>query len=197
MKPVCQLLWALLLAAIGSAGASPEAVEYGRFEQSRQIALLPQPLLSTGRYLLVPGQGLLWVVESPLHSEMRIREGQLQERNAADQPWSAPLLGQSESAVLGRLMMAMLAQDQQALAEYFDLNELSVEGGWALRLVPRLPAVAERIPELVVRGTQGPEELSWLDADGAQTHIVLSPLDQAPPSQWLASLQPEPSEAVD
>lgn len=165
--------------------------EYGQFEQSRQIALLPQPLISTGRYLLLPGQGLLWVVETPLHSEMRIREGVLQERNSADEPWSSPVLGQSESAVLGRLMMAMLAQDQEALADYFALTQLKEEGRWGLRLVPLLPAVAERIPEIVVRGTNGPEELSWVDADGAQTHIVLRPVDDPPPVRWLESLQPQ------
>ncbi len=188
--------WRLLCVGIltllvnSGAGQATEPPEYGQFEQSRQIALLPTPLISTGRYLLLPGQGLLWVVETPLHSEMRIRDGVLQERNRADEPWSSPVLGQSESAVLGRLMMAMLAQDQNALAEYFALTELQDEGRWGLRLVPLLPAVAERIPEIVVRGTKGPEELSWVDADGAQTRIVLSPVDEAPPSRWVASLQP-------
>lgn len=180
------LLLLLLWAPAGSAfGASPE---YGRFEQSRQIALLPQPLISTGRYLLLPEQGLLWVVEAPLYSEMRIRDGQLQERNAVDAPWSQPLLGQGESAVLARLMMAMLAQDRVALAEYFAVTELPVEAGWALRLVPLLDAVAERVPEIHVRGSTAPQQMSWVDADGAQTQVVLSPLHEPPPPGWVARL---------
>ncbi len=188
---------ALLLLGVHGVVLAGNAAEYGRFEQRRQIALLPQPLVSTGRYLLFPDQGLLWVVESPLYSEMRIRDGQLQERNAADESWSAPLLGQGESAVLARLMMAMLAQDRAALEEYFAVTELATDGGWGLRLVPLLDAVAVRVPEIIVRGATAPEEMSWVDADGAQTHILLTPLEAAPPPAWIAELQATPGGGAD
>lgn len=188
---------ALLLLGVHGVVLAGNAAEYGRFEQRRQIALLPQPLVSTGRYLLFPDQGLLWVVESPLYSEMRIRDGQLQERNAADASWSAPLLGQGESAVLARLMMAMLAQDRAALEEYFAVTELATDGGWGLRLVPLLGAVAVRVPEIIVRGAAAPEEMSWVDADGAQTHILLTPLEAAPPPAWVAELQATPGGGAD
>lgn len=191
--------WRYVVALLGLcatlSATSAAALEYGQFEQSRQIALLPQPLLSTGRYLLIPGQGLLWVVEDPLHSQMRIRDGVLQERHSAAGPWSKPLLGQSESSVLGRLMMALLAQDAEALAEYFTLTTL--ENGDGVRLVPRHPVVAERIPEIVVRGAPHPQELSWADAEGAQTHIRLTPSESSPPAPWLESLQAEPDGGAD
>lgn len=158
----------------------PAPLSRGNFEQSKQISFLPAPLVSTGRFVQLQGQGLYWVVEQPLSSELRIRDGQIQERlGGADANWSAPLLGEAGSSVAARILSGLLAADLLVLDEYFQSELALAEDGWVLELQPRNANVAQVFGQIQVQGDSRVQALQWQNQQGEVTRIQLHYLPPA------------------
>lgn len=177
----CLLALSWLSGAVAAELPLMEPRPQGRFEQSRAVAWLPQPLLSRGQYQLHQGEELDWVVTEPGYHALRIAADGLRERNAPEAAWSEPRLGGAGAEMMGRMLRALLSADQQALEAFFEAQAEPIEDGWRVRLLPRLPALAERL-QAVELHAQGEllQSIHWWDAEGALTRIRLLPLEGTP-----------------
>ncbi len=129
------------------------AIDSGRFRQQRELALFPNPLISQGQFVHVRARGLLWQVQQPLQSELRVLNGQVQQRTA-DGDWSPPLLGAQGSQVAAHLLGSLLSGDLEGLSRHFEMSAQLDEQGWVLQLVPLSSTVREMLRSATVRGGQ-------------------------------------------
>ncbi len=153
----------------------------GQFVQERELRILPQPLRSQGTFVFVRGVGLYWQVQQPLLSELRVRDGRVQERlDGTVGAWSEPLLGTQGSAIAARVLTGLLAADLVVLSEYFEPELSMSEEGWLLQLQPRAEALSAFLGRIQVRGDTQIRQLDIYGRDDELTRIVLAHEPGAP-----------------
>lgn len=125
-----------------------------RFHESRQIAILEDPITSTGMLYFAPPDWLARHVTAPGQSRVVVRDDRVMFR---DETGVQTLeLGSSEvaRALVGNTMMLMRG-DHEALVAQFETS-LHVDGeSWTLDLTPRSRVVREIISRIRVQGRGG------------------------------------------
>ncbi len=141
------------------------------FVQSKQVAALKRPLLTSGQLLFSRQQGVLWQIEQPyrvsyLLAEDRVVEiaadGSRKERLARDLPGMAQV---------SRVFRAMLGGNTAELRNYFELQVQGDTSRWTLLLKPRQAQLAQFIEQLEIRGGAFVSEVRILEAGGDVTQI--------------------------
>ncbi|MGJ8667950.1 MAG: LolA family protein [Oceanococcus sp.] len=187
MRLASLLIWVLIAPLAQAESDALQAIraqlqlpvlDTGSFVQKRELAMFPQALISQGQFAHVRDAGLLWQVESPMQSDLRILAGQAQERIASG-PWSDPLLGAQGSQVAAQLLTSLLAADLDALQTHFDVTgEIQAEL-WKLQLQPKQAAIQSMLQSASVSGASQVEQLNIVFASGEQMRIALTH-DKAP-----------------
>lgn len=90
------------------------------FTQTKHIQGLPVPLQSSG-YLVLEGEDLLWHTTKPLDSKLLINPA------GVSQWQEQQFVAVGGSEFVGQLMLAVLKQQDQFIAEHFAISELSKE----------------------------------------------------------------------
>lgn len=134
------LILALLLAALPARATEvigPGQVLRGRFVQERVLTGFARPLVSEGRFILVPGRGLLWLAETPFAVTTTITgAGLVQQSGGAEtlrlQGDRVPFL-----ARLYDVLGGALAGDWKALEQQFSVQRQGTTKAWRVVLTPR------------------------------------------------------------
>lgn len=125
-----------------------------RFHESHQIAILKEPVISTGMFYFAPPDLLARHVTEPGQSRIVVRDGRVSFR---DETGVQTLeLGSSEvaRALVGNSMLLMRG-DHKALVEQYQVS-FRVDGDiWTLDLEPRNRVVRRIIRRLRVQGRGG------------------------------------------
>lgn len=174
-----------LLAGISALAAEPDAlariaaqveqspVVRAEFVQSRQIAAMKRPLVTSGRLLFSQQHGVLWLIEQPYHigyvlAEDRVVEiasdGSRRERGPRDVPGLAQV---------GRVFRAMLGTNTSALQEHFEVKAKVDAQKWELVLTPRQAQLAQFLSGMQLSGSRFVESISVSEAGGDSTQIRL------------------------
>lgn len=146
------------------------------YEEERRSGLLDRPVTVRGRLAWDRETGELtkWV-DAPRRARLTLTPTHLEAQAGAGRTRRLPLEQRPELGALLAGMRALLAGDLAALEERFQADYL--EGGearWLLRLVPRDPALAERLAVLEIRG-EG-DRVSGIDTvlgNGERQHMSL------------------------
>ena len=165
------------------------ALDSGQFVQERELKLFPQALRSEGRFAHVHEHGLLWQVEKPLQSELRILNGQVQERTPGGQ-WSKPLLGAQGSQIAAQLLTNLLSADLTALQEHFELQAQVSKEAWNLALRPKQSALQSMLKFASVSGQQQVQSLMLQFSNDERMHIQLQ-------HAAAAQLSPDQAQALE
>ncbi|MCW5752060.1 MAG: outer membrane lipoprotein carrier protein LolA [Alphaproteobacteria bacterium] len=172
------LLLACLIRPADAAPEMPDRLEpgtflEGRFRQERILAGLERPLVSEGRFLVVPGLGLIWRTETPLSSSM-ILTGAGMDQYVGER--LAMRLSADRLPGLARLhaaLAAAMAGELQALERDFDVRHEGSADGWQVRLVPRVaPSATLPFSEIVLRGHRHVEQAE-IGRDGGDMDRIL------------------------
>lgn len=167
-------------------------LQRGRFTQEREISLLPVPIRSNGHFLHVRNTGLYWVVEQPFPSELRVRDGLVQERLSTVQPpeddnqkrnnhgWSAPLLGKQGAQIAANILHSLLAVDLAALEYYFDSHIQLQADQWTLTLLPKNAALGSLLQTVEISGQSKVHQIVMTSPANETTGITLD-YDEASP----------------
>lgn len=187
MRPVALALLALLagpgrpaaavepdnLARIG-AQMEQHAVVRAEFTQSKQMAALKRPLVTTGHLVFSRRHGVLWQIERPYRmtyalSEERIVEiagdGTRRERSQRDVPGLAQI---------GRIFRALLGADTTALQAVFDVAAQGDAAKWNIELKPRQAQLAQFLARLQLSGGRFVDGIRIDEAGGDSTQIRFS-----------------------
>ncbi len=142
------------------------AVVRGEFIQEKHLRALPQPLTSSGHFVLAKQQGLLWLLQSPLQQDYRISAAGISRRAANG--WQA-LPQQGASAQQNRLFLAVLQGDSSGLQEDFDLALSGDAGHWQLQLTPRAALLKQIFTAITIEGGALVRRIELLETQGDST----------------------------
>lgn len=148
------------------------------FVQLKTVKGLSRPLRSTGEVLVLPEQGVLYVLHKPLaarygigRDKMLLEEaGQQKLLQANEAPWLR---------TLGRLLHSMLAGELVALEQDFHCQLSPTATGWQLLLTPRREPLSLALTEVQLTGADTVQQVVIRDRNGDQTELQFQALPAA------------------
>ena len=183
MRRLIQLL--LLLAAAPLLAAEADTLarigaqieQYGvlraDFVQTKQMAALKRPLVTSGRLVYSRRHGVLWLIEQPyrigyVFGDERIVEiaadGTRRERGLRDVPGLAQV---------SRVFRALLGANTTALREVFEVSVQGDAAKWEIELKPRQAQIAQFLIGLKLSGGRFVERIGIDEAGGDTTQLRL------------------------
>ncbi|RJX30792.1 MAG: outer membrane lipoprotein carrier protein LolA [Oxalobacter sp.] len=147
------------------------SVVHADFTQTKRMAALKRPLVTSGHLVYVRDHGVLWQIEKPFRIAYLLTGEKIVEINADG---SRRERGQREVpglAQIGRVFQAMLGADNAVLHEYFEASALGAERKWEITLKPRHPQIAQFLVQLQLSGGRFVDAIRTTEAGGDITHI--------------------------
>ncbi|AVS68434.1 hypothetical protein C8245_24770 [Paracidovorax avenae] len=138
------------------------------FTQTRQMAALKRPVVTTGRIIYSRERGVLWQIEKPYAMTYVLQDDKVVEIGADGQRRERQVQGLAE---IGRVFRAVLSADTQALAGYFDIAVQGTTAQWTLELKPRQPQMAQVMERIQITGDQFVQTLRMDEAGGDSTSL--------------------------
>lgn len=158
----------LLKDALEEIGRS--TVVEGKFRQERTVPKLPQPLESTGVFLLAREFGLQWRTLEPVDDEFVLtRQGLALKAQQADRPRSRRI----ELGAVTDLMFALFSLNVDTLDRRFMLFGEGTSDDWRIGMRPRDPATARAIRQVTVHGGQHVDSIAIVNAAGDELRVDL------------------------
>jgi hypothetical protein len=145
--------------------AKPDVI-HGNFVQEKHLRALPQPLTSTGTFVLAKNHGLLWLLKTPLQQDYRISANGIARRDANG--WQM-LPGKSAGAEQNRLFLAVLQGDSSGLQRDFDLSLSGDAQNWKLTLLPRSMLLKQVFNQINIAGGELVQTIELLETQGDST----------------------------
>lgn len=151
----------------------------GNFTQSRKIALLEQPLQSSGKFML-SDKGLYWRQDKPLASVMiadgerllqQVDGGSLQAIDVAKNPMVM---------TFSTSFLSIFNGSEAELRSHFSVEFLDGEDSWSIQLTPTEYPMSEAIETINLRGREYIEELTVISRSSEKTTIRFSDLQTEP-----------------
>jgi outer membrane lipoprotein-sorting protein len=149
------------------------AVVRARFEQLRQSASLPKPVISSGRMAVSRKDGILWQIEEPVKvtiayaAQFVVETGPDGVRRLAAQRRGAV------QAEFARVMRSILVADMNQLRAVFQVHAEGSLEGWTLRLAPKTREMARFLGSIELAGARFLESIEIGEASGDRTSIRL------------------------
>jgi Outer membrane lipoprotein carrier protein LolA-like len=172
---VLPLLGAAPVAEIQAILAKPKIL-CGRFEQTKQLVGLKNPLRSNGRFCMVAGKGVLWRSLQPFASTLRLTRDEIVQ-------WQGERLAMRLNAkqeptvrLINSLLFSVLAGDLARLEKLFDADGVVDDGTWSVKLRARDAGVAKVILLIALDGGAYVKNIAIDEANGDRTRIVFSGL---------------------
>ena len=170
---VWPLLGAAPVAEIQAILAKPEVL-CGRFDQTKQLIGLKNPLRSNGRFCVIAGKGVLWRSLRPFANTLRLTRDEIVQ-------WQGERLAMRLNAkqeptvrLINTLLFSMLAGDLGQLEKYFDVEGVAGDGAWSVKLKARDSGVAKVIGAIALDGGAYVKNIAIDEAKGDRTRIVFS-----------------------
>jgi hypothetical protein len=144
------------------------------FVQTKQMAALKRPLVTSGHLTFSRQHGVLWQIEKPYRVSYVLGETKIVEiggdgarrvRETRDVPGLAQV---------GRVFRAMLGANSDTLREYFDVAAQGTPAQWSIALTPRQSQLARFLSGMQLTGGRFVEEIRISEAGGDDTRIRLS-----------------------
>jgi outer membrane lipoprotein-sorting protein len=139
------------------------------FREEKQIALLEQPLESTGTVYFAPPGRFTRVTRTPAATRLVLDGTRMRFEDATGQS-GADLGANPVARQFAENMVALWSGDRARLEKLYRLDFRADGARWQLVLLPRQAALAHFIERLMLRG-DGPEmqEMELVEADGDRT----------------------------
>jgi hypothetical protein len=170
--------------AVGAQAAAPvariqamlarPAVLCGRFEQNKQLAGMKKPLLSSGRFCVVAGKGVLWHTLRPFDSTLRLTRDEIV--TFQGERLASRLDASKEPVVrmINGVLFSLLSGDLGQLDSLFEVDGSADAAGWQVALAARQPALAKAIGAIRLDGGAYVKNIAINEAGGDRTAIVFS-----------------------
>jgi hypothetical protein len=141
------------------------------FTQTRQMAVMKRPLVTSGRLVYARQQGVLWQIEQPYRMTYALGEERMAEISADGARRERRLHDVPGLAQVGRVLRALFGADTAVLQEHFEISLRGDAAKWELDLKPRQPQFAQVITALQVSGGRFVEAIRMEEAGGDTTQI--------------------------
>jgi len=156
------------LALIG-AQIEQHAVVRADFTQSKQMAALKRPLLTSGHLVFSRRHGVLWQIEQPYRMSYVLGEDRIVEIAADGTRRERGLREVPGLAQVGRVFRALLGANTVALREVFNANVRGDASKWEIELKPRQPQLAQFLSGLTLSGGSFVDSIRINEAGGSES----------------------------
>ncbi|TBU76215.1 hypothetical protein DNK06_11135 [Pseudomonas daroniae] len=145
---------------------SQHAVVRGPFIQEKHLRALPQPLASSGDFVLAADAGLLWKLRKPLQQDYRIDATGIARRTVDG--WQMQP-GRDVAAQQSRLFLDVLKGNHSGLARDFDLQLSGDAKAWTLSLSPTSLLLKQVFSRIDISGGELVERIELHETQGDRT----------------------------
>ncbi len=167
------LLGAAPVADIQAILAKPKVL-CGRFDQTKQLAGLKNPLRSSGRFCVVADKGVLWRSLQPFANTLRLTRDEIVQWQGERVTLRLNAQQEPTLRLINSLLFAVLAGDLGQLEKHFDVDGVVGDGVWSVKLKARDAGVAKVIAAIALDGGAYVKNIAMDEANGDRTRIVFS-----------------------
>jgi hypothetical protein len=167
------LLGAAPVADIQAILAKPKVL-CGRFDQTKQLAGLKNPLRSSGRFCVVADKGVLWRSLQPFANTLRLTRDEIVQWQGERVTLRLNAQQEPTLRLINSILFAVLAGDLGQLEKHFEVDGVVRDGVWSVNLKARDAGVAKVIGAIVLDGGAYVKNVAIDEANGDRTRIVFS-----------------------
>jgi len=167
------LLGAVPVASIYAILAKPRVL-CGRFDQTKQLVGLKNPLLSNGRFCVVADKGVLWRSLHPFASTLRLTRDEIIQWQGERVTLRLNAQQEPTLRLINGILFAVLTGNFSELEKYFDVDGVVRNSAWSVKLKARDSGVAKVIGAIALEGGAYVNNIAIDEANGDRTRIVFS-----------------------
>ncbi|WP_416190534.1 LolA family protein [Neisseria sp. CCUG17229] len=161
------LLWAFSAEELAKTLQKPSSIQ-GQFTQQRHLKSLSKPMTTGGQFVLIPKRGLLWQMQKPFATTLRVRSDGIMQWNGKS--WTAAqsgrLSGQTRQI---QLFLDLLGGNTQGLQKQFDLKLSGTAQKWTLQLLPKTTIMKQVFHKIELNGDQLVRKIELHEKQGDRT----------------------------
>jgi outer membrane lipoprotein-sorting protein len=161
--------------------AKPEQL-CGRFEQTKQLAGMKKPLVSTGHFCVVAGKGVLWRTLKPFPNTLRLKKDEIVHLQGERVAMRLDASQEPTVRMINGVLFSLLAGDLGQLETLFEVDGSVSDSGWKVALRARSPALARAIGAISLDGAAYVRSIHMNEESGDKTDIVFSDIKTGPGS---------------
>jgi hypothetical protein len=146
---------------------SKPAFLHAQFTQEKFLKVLTLPLKSEGQFWISQSQGIVWLVEKPIYSQVTITPQGISLSDKQSQKTAKSM------EYIGKLLQNLLAGDLNKLEEEFTITVLNnnAKGEWVINLEPKSLLLRKGIHNITLSGNTFITQLVLHEATGDKTDI--------------------------
>jgi hypothetical protein len=186
-RPVTSLLALAILAFVPLSGAAQvekipallakPKVLCGNFEQTKQLAGLKKPLISSGRFCLVVEKGVLWRTLHPFPNTVRVTREEITQSQGERVTTRLSAKQEPAIGVINSVLFSLLAGDFGQLQKLFDVDGKVIKDSWTVVLKARDPSLARMLGQISLAGGAFVTSIVMDETGGDRTRIVFSAIE--------------------
>jgi hypothetical protein len=161
------------VAKIQSMIARPKVL-CGRFDQTKHLVGLKNPLASNGRFCVVADKGVLWRSLQPFPSTLRLTRDEIVQMQGSRVAMRLDAKQEPAVRMINSVLFAALAGDLDKLETLFEIDGAIHNNNWSVTLKAREPALAKAVGAIVLGGGAYVQNVNIDEAGGDRTSIVFS-----------------------
>ncbi len=140
----------------------------GTFRQTRTVLKINRSFQSTGTFEISRTDGVLWNVEKPFASKMRLTDSSVVQIDADGKQTVVSSKDNAIFSEIAQTMRAVFQGDFSVLQKRFDLYFVQdrKEKSWRVGLAPREKAIRNVIRTIELKGSRYLEEVHLVDGEG-------------------------------
>jgi hypothetical protein len=160
-------------AKIQAALAKPKIL-CGRFDQSKQLVGMKKPLVSSGRFCVAAGKGVLWRTLQPFPSTLRLTRDEIVHMQGERVAVRLDAKQEPVVRMINNVMFSLLAGDLGQLETLFEGEGSVQDNQWNVALKARDAGLAKVIAGVSLEGGAFVKQITIHEASGDRTKIVFS-----------------------
>lgn len=164
---------AVPVAKIQALLAKPDVL-CGRFDQTKQLAGMKKPLLSSGRFCVAAGKGVLWRTLQPFPSTLRLTRDEILQMQGDRVAVRVDAKQEPTVRVINNMLFSLLAGDLGQLETLFDGEGKVQDKQWSVALKARDAGLARVIAGVSLEGGAFVKQITLYEANGDRTSITFS-----------------------
>lgn len=143
----------------------------GKFEQIKNLSILPLPILSSGTFSFDQQSGLDWTVLNPVHSQMVLDDEGIRQIQNGKVVWALDSK-QPAASHISTIIASVLAADWVSLSQHFILSVKENNKQWTISLLPKSQVLLSAISRIEMSGDEQLQRMKLFEANGDNTVIA-------------------------
>ena len=164
---------------IGAMLAKPDQL-CGTFDQTKRLAGMKKPLVSTGRFCVVAGKGVLWRTLKPFPNTLRLKRDEIVHLQGDRVAMRLDARQEPTVRMINGVLFSLLSGDLGQLDSLFEVDGSVSGDSWKVALKARNAALARAIGAIALEGGAYVRSIQMVEDSGDRTEIVFSNIKTGP-----------------